>query len=188
VVDLREALKCGDRDVFRVLADQFGERLYNAGLALCGNPSDAQDLVQETFAEALRTASRFEGRSAPYTWLYGILRRRFLLSCRNKTRFLRLLPLIGRETPMMKSDDAGEALCPPNALMAAVMSLPAKYREVLFLRYVEIQSVAEIAALTAVPEGTVKSRLHHAHRRLRAILGSEAGRAELRVAEKADDM
>ena len=186
--DLREALKRGDRGVFRVLADQYGERLYNAGLALSGNPSEAQDLVQESFTDALRMLSRFEGRSAPYTWLYGILRRRFLLSCRKRARFLRILPLIGRETPEAKSDDAGEAFCAPDTLMAAVLKLPPKYREVLFLRYMEIQSVAEIAALTAVPEGTVKSRLHHAHRRLRAILGSEAGRAELRVAEKADEL
>jgi RNA polymerase sigma-70 factor, ECF subfamily len=188
VEDLREALKRGGKDVFRALVDQYGGRLYNAGLALCGNPTDAQDLVQETFTEALQALSRFEGRSAPYTWLYGILRRRFLLSCRKKTRFLRILPLFGRETPGMKSDDAGEAFCAPDDLMAAVLKLPPKYREVLFLRYMEMQSVAEIAALTAVPEGTVKSRLHHAHRHLRAILGSEAGRAELRVAEKADEL
>lgn len=186
--DLREALKRGDRGVFRALVDQYGGRLYNAGLALCGNPSDAQDLVQETFAEALRSASRFEGRSAPYTWFYGILRRRFLLSCRKKARFLRILPLIDRETPTTKLPEAGESPFAPDAPMAAVMRLPAKYREILFLRYMENQSVAEIAALTAVPEGTVKSRLHHAHRRLRAILRSEDGRAELRVAEKVDEL
>jgi RNA polymerase sigma-70 factor (ECF subfamily) len=72
--------------------------------------------------------------------------------------------------------------------MAAVMRLPAKYREILFLRYIEIHSVAEIAALTAVPEGTVKSRLHYALRRLKTIIGSEPDRAGLPAVEKIDEM
>jgi RNA polymerase sigma-70 factor (ECF subfamily) len=181
-------LQKGDRDAFRLLADQYGERLYNAGLALCRDHFDAQDLVQETFAEALRSASRFEGRSAPYTWLYGILRRRFLLSCRKKRRFLRILPLIGREARMSKPEEAGEAPHSPDPLMAAVMKLPVKYREILFLRYIEIQSVAEIAALTAVPEGTVKSRLHYALRRLKTIIGSEADFTGFPAVEKIDEL
>lgn len=171
-----------------MLADQYGERLYHAGLALCRNHSDAQDLVQETFTEALRSASRFEGRSAPYTWLYGILRRRFLLSYRKRARFLRILPLVGRETRTSKSEEISEAFHSLDPLMAAVMRLPAKYREVLFLRYIEIQSVAEIAALTAVPEGTVKSRLHYALRRLKTIIEFEPDRAGLPAVEKIDEM
>jgi RNA polymerase sigma-70 factor (ECF subfamily) len=186
--DLRESLRKGDRDVFRVLADQYGERLYNAGLALCRDHFGAQDLVQETFAEALRSASRFEGRSAPYTWLYGILRRRFLLSCRKKRRFLRILPLIGHEARASKSEEISETGHSPDPLMAAVMRLPAKYREILFLRYIEIHSVAEIAALTAVPEGTVKSRLHYALRRLKTITGSEPHLAGLPAVEKIDEL
>jgi RNA polymerase sigma-70 factor (ECF subfamily) len=171
-----------------MLADQYGERLYNAGLALCRNPSDAQDLVQETFAEALRSASRFEGRSAPYTWLYGILRRRFLLSCRKKRRFLRILPLVGRETRTSKSEEISETVHSSDPLMTAVMRLPAKYREVLFLRYIEIHSVAEIAALTGVPEGTVKSRLHYALCRLKTTVGSEPHLAGLPAVEKIDEL
>lgn len=72
--------------------------------------------------------------------------------------------------------------------MAAVMRLPAKYREVLFLRYIEIQSVAEIAALMAVSEGTIKSRLHYALRCLKTIIVSEPDRAGLPAAEKIDEL
>jgi RNA polymerase sigma-70 factor (ECF subfamily) len=188
MIDSAEALRKGDRDAFRLLASQHGERLYNAGLALCRDHTNAQDLVQETFAEAMRSAPRFEGRSAPYTWLYGIMRRRFLQGYRKNARFFRILPLIGREAQTSKSEEMNEAGFSLDPMMAAVMRLPVKYREILFLRYIENRRVAEIAMLTAVAEGTVKSRLHHALRRLRMIIESGPDPSGLPAAEKIDEM
>jgi len=188
MIESAEAVRKGDRDAFRMLASQHGERLYHAGLALCRDHSDAQDLVQETFVEALRSAPRFEGRSVPYTWLYGILRRRFLRGYRKKARFFRILPLIGREAQASRSEEISEAGGSLDPLMAAVTRLPAKYREILFLRYIENRRIAEIAALTSVAEGTVKSRIHHALRRLRMIIESEPEFSELPDAERIDEL
>jgi RNA polymerase sigma-70 factor (ECF subfamily) len=188
MVESAEALKRGDRVAFVQLASQCGARLYYAALALCRDHYDAQDLVQETFAEALRSASRFEGRSAPYTWLYGIMRRRFLQRCRKNRRFLRLIPVIGREamaSRLEEIDDDGQSTDP---LLAIVMRLPVKQREILYLRYVEGRRINEIAVLTAVAEGTVKSRLHHALRRLRMISKSGPDPSGIPDAERVNEL
>ena len=188
MIDSAEAVRKGDKEAFRMLASRHGERLYHAGLALCRDHSDAQDLVQETFAEALRSAPGFEGRSAPYTWLYGIMRRRFLQRYRKNARFLRILPFIGREAQASRSEEISEAGRSLDPLIAAVTRLPAKYREILFLRYIENRRIAEIAALTSVAEGTVKSRIHHALRRLRTAIESEPEFLELPDAERVDEL
>src|SRR5947207_13287392 len=51
-----------------------GDRLVRSAYLLCGDETEAQDLVQETLLQALKSAHRFRGDSAVYTWLYGILR------------------------------------------------------------------------------------------------------------------
>ena len=55
-----------------LLVDAHGGRLYGLGLKLCGNPADAEDLVQEVFLQAFRKWHQFEGRSDPSSWLYTI--------------------------------------------------------------------------------------------------------------------
>ena len=55
------------------LIDACGDRLLRSACLLCGDATEAQDLVQETFVQALKSAHRFRGDSAVYTWLHGIL-------------------------------------------------------------------------------------------------------------------
>src|SRR6266498_163408 len=55
------------------LIDSHGNRLLRSACLLCGDENEAQDLVQETFVQALKSAHRFRGDSAVYTWLHGIL-------------------------------------------------------------------------------------------------------------------
>src|SRR5437762_14158215 len=56
------------------LIDACGDRLLRSACLLCGDETEAQDLVQETFLQALKSAHKFRGDSAVYTWLHGILR------------------------------------------------------------------------------------------------------------------
>src|SRR6266550_3159458 len=56
------------------LVDSYGDRLLRSACLLCGDETEAQDLVQETLLQALKSAHRFRGDSAVYTWLHGILR------------------------------------------------------------------------------------------------------------------
>src|ERR1035438_5396948 len=55
------------------LVNSYGDRLLRSAFLLCGNETDAQDIVQDTFLQAIRSVHRFQGRSSIYTWLHGIL-------------------------------------------------------------------------------------------------------------------
>ncbi len=178
-------------------AATYRERLLAAAGALCGDRIEAEDLLQETFSEAAAALPRFEGRSAPYTWLYGILRRRFLLQCRRRRRFFRWAASAGRfassagERELPEADDRPtEAARDPrlNEIAAALRGLSPKHREVLHLRYVEGRKIAEIAHLVATSEGTVKSRLHHALRRVQSAVGRSTEPALAPAREKAHEL
>ena len=67
------ALKGRDPRVVQELVNSYGDRLLRSAFTLCGNQTEAQDLVQDTFVEAMRSAGRFQGRSTLYTWLHAIL-------------------------------------------------------------------------------------------------------------------
>jgi DNA-directed RNA polymerase specialized sigma24 family protein len=67
------AFKAGDPVALEELVALYGDRLLRSAVLLCGNETDAQDRVRDTFVEAARSASRFRGRSTIYTWLHAIL-------------------------------------------------------------------------------------------------------------------
>jgi RNA polymerase sigma-70 factor (ECF subfamily) len=190
---LGERLRRGDPGAPGELASLYGDRLLRAAWFLCRNEADAQDLVQETLAESILAAPRFQERSEPYAWLYGILRRRFLLDCRRRRRFLRWLGLAGRpeaaerERAETASEEPGTAGGDFD-LRGAVLNLPAKPREVLFLRYIEGRKISEIASLLSVSDGTVKSRLHYALRRMKTTFRPEGNAAFLPAGEKAHEV
>src|SRR5882724_2767444 len=67
------ALKGQDPGAVSELVNVYGDRLLRSAFALCGNEADAQDIVQDTFLQAIRSVHRFQGRSTVYTWLHAIL-------------------------------------------------------------------------------------------------------------------
>lgn len=143
-------------------ADEFGSRLLRAAVVMCGNRDEAQDLVQETMLQALGSMGRFRGDSAPYTWLYAILRRQ-CLTRRRKARileFLGLLPDRRDESPSVEQTMDREFV--RGRVRNALDKLSFRHREILFLRYVEELKVRQIAHLLQLPDGSVKSRLHYA--------------------------
>jgi len=188
---LNESLKAGNPEAWSEAMSLFCDRLSRAAWILCGDFNTAQDLVQETFAEAMSSVSRFEGRSDPYTWLHGILRHRYLLLRRKKRRFLRWLSLFGRRETIESTHAAGRDPVIGGetriGIIEAVWRLSLKHREVVLLRYIEEKKVFEIAAFLSISEGTVKSRLHYALRRLRENLGAESATVT-RPAENIDEM
>ena len=70
---LVRALHSQDPEAAQELVAAYGDRLFRTACLLCGDESEAPDLVQETFLQAVRSVHRFGGRSSVYTWLHGIL-------------------------------------------------------------------------------------------------------------------
>ncbi len=148
------------------------DELYGLARHLCGNPSDAEDLVQDTYARALAGASRFEDGTNLRAWLFRILRNCFIDRARRRKLVL--------EVPDDEIDTIAPELWEPAKLEqlrylgaaevnAAIAALPIEFRFVVLLD-VEGFSEAETAEILRCPPGTVKSRLSRAKARLRAML------------------
>ncbi len=155
------------------LIDSHGNRLLRSACLLCGNETEAQDLVQETYVQALKSAHRFRGDSAVYTWLHGIL----LNLCRR--HFRKQKRLVFEEERVLKetiqpslAEEIDRDFC-ATGLALAIQKLSPEHREVIVLRYYEDLKIEEIARQTGVSKGTVKSRLHYAVRCLEQLIPGE---------------
>jgi len=79
-----EKLRAGDRAEFAHMVDAFSSPIYRLGLRMLGNAQDAEDVLQNTFLNALTHLSEFERRSSLTTWLYRIAANEALMSIRRK--------------------------------------------------------------------------------------------------------
>lgn len=158
----------------------FG-RLYNFAHWLTQNREEAEDLVQETYAKALRGFSSFEQGTNFRAWMFRILRNTFLNSRTGlKAATVQLdsseddpaLPA-ERQTPeTILIDRASHQM-----VQEAIAGLTVPYREVLLLCEVEEMSYQEIAIALAIPVGTVMSRLSRARRALREAVQQKLHRS-----------
>jgi len=161
-------------EVFEQLAMPLFDRLYNFAHWLTRNREEAEDLVQETYAKALKGFSSFETGTNFKAWIFRILRNTFLNSrtgLKAATVPLELqdddpaLP-VEKETPeTILIDRASEKI-----MQEAIEELAVSYREVLLLCDVEEMSYQEIAATLGIPIGTVMSRLSRGRGALRAAV------------------
>lgn len=143
--------------------DRYATRLYRAA-AIGSTPDEARELCQETFLVAAR--SPFEGRSAPYTWLYGIMKNLRRDRRRQAARVAPAQPTLAVVTP-----EAAVARSETRQrVQAAVAHLPEIQREVVVLYYLEELSIAEVAERLDLPANTIKSRLFAARSALRRAL------------------
>ena len=153
------------------------DSLYRTALRLTHDPSDAEDLVQDTYLKAFRAADRFEPGTNLRAWLFTILHN----TARNRARDrARAAVTVDSETVERAADapvdpggpigDTPESLLLRDTLdpdlQAAVDALPAVFREAVWLRDVEEFSYAEIADMLQIPVGTVMSRISRGRRML----------------------
>jgi RNA polymerase sigma-70 factor (ECF subfamily) len=129
---------------------------------MCGNETDAQDLVQETLIQAITASHKFRGDSAVYTWVHGIL----LNVSRNHYRKQKRLVydeerMLQEESPEPELHAHDVDFCSAQ-LAKSLQALSPEHREVIVLRYFEELKLGEIAQQLGVSNGTVKSRLHYA--------------------------
>ena len=154
---------------FEELAMPLFDQLYNFAHWLTQDRSEAEDLVQETYAKALRGFSSFQPGTNFRAWIYRILRNTFLTS---RTGLKANVPLefddssepsVGTETPETLLIERAQQ----QVVQDTMAELPVNFREILLLCEVEEMSYQEIAETLAVPVGTVMSRLSRARKTLR---------------------
>lgn len=168
------ALKAQDPKGAQHLVDCYGDRLLRSAYSLCGNETEAQDIVQEALLQAIRSANNFRGRSTVYTWLHAILLNLTRHYHRDRKRIVYDDELAAREAPPSHEHpsqlDAGIA---STSLWQALHQLSDVHREVIVLRYYENMKIHEIAAQLRISKGTVKSRLHYAIAEMQKLLPDE---------------
>jgi RNA polymerase sigma-70 factor, ECF subfamily len=162
---------------FEQLAMPHFERLYNFACWLTQDRQEAEDLVQETYAKALKGFASFQPGTNFRAWIYKILRNTFLTS--------RTGLKAAATVPLDEIDESADEILPattetPESILLqrsdgeliqrAMEQLPVAHREVLLLCEVEEMSYQEISATLAVPIGTVMSRLSRARKALRDAL------------------
>ena len=177
-----------DRAAFAELAMEHMPALYTAALRMTRNPSDAEDLVQDTFLKAYRAFDRFEEGTNLKAWLYKILTNTFINNYRAAKRrpekadvediedlylFHRLDSLATAGTGRSAEEELFDRITDDD-VKQAIESLPEAFRIAVLLADVEGFSYKEIADITDVPIGTVMSRIHRGRRALQKALAGSA--------------
>ena len=142
---LLEAMAAGDADAVRRLIASAGPVVYGYLYArVGGDPTAAEDLLQETFLEAIKSAASFRGDSELSTWICAIARRRLARWYEGERR--RAVVERGLVVVEGGGDDSGDLeVDDRDELIRAMGRLPALHRQVLVLKYLDGRSVAEIA-------------------------------------------
>ncbi len=163
-LETAKQIASGDRDAAeRFVRDNYAS-VFRLLRHLCGRREDAEDLTQQTFLTVRTKVSSYRGRSGLRTWIHRIAFNEYLQWKRRTKKVSPLLPSQGKNDPAFASCIVGEAL------LGALKTLPDKMREAFVLHEIEELSVQEVARILSVPTGTVKARLFHARRKLRALL------------------
>ncbi len=166
-------------ELFEELAMPLFGQLFNFAQWLTHDPSEAEDLVQETYVKALKGFSSFQPGTNFRAWIYRILRNTFLTS-RTGLRATATVPLDEEDSlEIPASTGTPESLFIERAqeqlLQGAMEELPLHFREILLLCEVEEMSYQEISETLSIPIGTVMSRLSRARKALREILQRKVG-------------
>lgn len=165
---------------------QYLDALYAGAMRLTANPTEAEDLVQDTMIKAYAAFHQYQDGTNLKAWLYRIMQNTFISDYRKKRRE----PLhtstdemedwqVSRmessaRTALPSAEAEVLAAMPDGDVLDALKSLPEEFRTAVYLADVEGFSYAEIAEIMGTPSGTVMSRIHRGRKRLRELLTDHA--------------
>jgi RNA polymerase sigma-70 factor (ECF subfamily) len=159
---LIQLINGGDEEAFEILYRRYRDWVYNLAWRFTGNQQDALDVLQDTFIYLLGKFPGFSLTASMTTFLYPVVKH-ICLTIRSKNRRPASDGEILSEitAPAIKESHSNRS-----ELAAVLAVLPDEQREVLLMRFVDDMNLQEIASVLNIPIGTVKSRLHHALRKL----------------------
>lgn len=177
VMDYRliEGCRAGDSGAVERFVHTYQQDIYRLSISILDDSNEAEDATQETLLAALRGIDSFHGDSSLKTWLYSIsinLCRTRLQQHKRRERMAEVLGGIFRlrnESSLSVEEDVIQNE-KDETFWRAIRSLKEKHRIPIVLRYYHDLSVAEIANILEIPEGTVHSRLNTARRQLHDVL------------------
>lgn len=180
--NLLDRIGAGDQIALRQLYHAYRQKLWRyLWLQLDGDAGLVEEVMQDVFVSVWRTASAFRGEAQVSTWIYRIAHNTAANTRRARSRRIEgqlpeRLDLIVQSVDHsagFATPSSEEAVVARMTLEGALAALSPKHREALELLFVHGFTYDEIAAITGVPTGTVKSRISYARRALRSLLSPE---------------
>jgi RNA polymerase sigma-70 factor (ECF subfamily) len=163
-----ERVKDGHRDLFEILMRRHNQRLYRAVRSILRDEAETEDVLQDAYVRAFTHLDQFLGRARFATWLTRIAVNEALYRQKRGRRLVAIDALAHRlESPAPGPENRASNGELREALGVSIDRLSEDFRTVFVLRDVEGLSTAETAESLAIPEETVKTRLHRARRQLR---------------------
>jgi len=185
-----ERLKARDERAFNELVRLYERRVYSLVFRMLARRDEAEDVTQEVFVQVFKAIDQFRGDAKLSTWVYRIA----VNLCKNRSKYLARrhageqdeLEAVAERVPLheAKGVTASDVSRPDEAfdgheveavVQRCIAKLEPDFREVLVLRDVEDLSYEEIAQITGLPDGTVKSRIFRARAQLKACVESCLG-------------
>jgi RNA polymerase sigma-70 factor (ECF subfamily) len=183
-------LQARDEAAFNELVLAYERRVFALVFRMLGRREEAEDLAQEVFVQVFKAIDQFRGESKLSTWIYRIA----VNLCKNRTKYLSRrhagseddVDAMADRAPLSSAkgvsvgdvgrpDELVEGMQLEVLVKRAIAQIDTDFRQVLILRDVEDMSYEEIASVTGLAEGTVKSRIHRARAQLRALVERALG-------------
>lgn len=174
-----------DETAFNELVLAYNRRVFSLVYRMLGRRDEAEDVAQDVFLQVFKAIDQFRGDSKLSTWIYRIA----VNLCKNRSAYLSrrhaqdqedVADMVDRAPlsaakgvsvgAVSRPDEIVEGMQMEAIVKRAIGSMEPEFREVLILRDVEDLSYEEIAAITGLPDGTVKSRIHRARSQLKALV------------------
>lgn len=161
----------GNRAAFQLLYDTYAAKMFGVCIRYTKNREDAEDILQESFVKVFDNLKQFKKKGSFEGWIRKIMVNTALYHYRNNSNLYAVTSIEEAGTEVI-SEEVVFSQIETNDLLKMVQTLPPAYRTVFNLYVIEGYSHKEIAALLGVSEGTSKSNLSDARKRLRKVIAS----------------